>query len=121
MRCGVMGYLLKDSAYINLEQCIEAIMMNKKYVSQSIQEFLVDYDNEEKKDKVFVKTKKILTPTERVILKLIAEGNTSAEIANLLFVSSNTIDNHRANMSKKLQLKGKNSLLKFVIQHKGKF
>ncbi len=61
------------------------------------------------------KIKKLLTPTERIILKLVSEGTTGVEIANLLFVSANTVDNHRTNINKKLQLVGKNSLLKFAI------
>ncbi|MBK7010796.1 MAG: helix-turn-helix transcriptional regulator [Saprospiraceae bacterium] len=60
--------------------------------------------------------KTLLTPTEKVILKLISEGRTSAEIADLLFVSPNTVDNHRSNITKKLKLEGKNSLLKFSMR-----
>ena len=48
----------------------------------------------------------LLTPTEKVILKLISENKTSAEIAAMLFVSPNTIDNHRANINRKLNLGG---------------
>ena len=59
-----------------------------------------------------------LTPTEKVIMKLIAQSKTSQEIAGSIFISPNTVDNHRANIARKLKLEGKNSLLKCALQHK---
>ena len=59
-----------------------------------------------------------LTPAERRVLKLIAENKTSKEIAAELFISYRTVENHRANICQKLDLKGSHSLLKFAFQHK---
>jgi DNA-binding NarL/FixJ family response regulator len=59
-----------------------------------------------------------LTPSEKAVIRLIAEGFTSREIAGKFHISVNTIENHRANMIKKLELNGKNSLLKFAMQHR---
>ena len=59
-----------------------------------------------------------LTPSERRILKLIAEDRTSKEIASLLQISVKTVDNHRLNISHKLNLHGSHSLLKFAFDHK---
>lgn len=112
LQSGVYGYLLKDGATQELLQCIESVMMGKHYVSSAFQN-LIDDLNKENNTQVL----KSLTPTELVILKLIAEGKTSNEIADLLFVSPKTIENHRTNMNKKLQLDGsKNALLKFALQ-----
>lgn len=112
LQSGVFGYLLKDGATQELLQCIESVMMGEHYVSSAFQN-LIDDLNKEKNTQVL----KSLTPTELVILKLIAEGKTSIEIADLLFVSPKTIENHRTNMNKKLQLDGsKNALLKFALQ-----
>ncbi|NIR14138.1 MAG: helix-turn-helix transcriptional regulator, partial [Desulfobacterales bacterium] len=57
-----------------------------------------------------------LTPRERQILKLVAEGKTSEEIAGLLFISIRTVQNHRANIMKKLNLKRTADLVKYAIR-----
>jgi two-component system, NarL family, nitrate/nitrite response regulator NarL len=118
MECGVMGYLLKDNAANDLVTCINEVNKGNKYVSHAIENYLTEHESIHlSTDALHIKT--LLSPTEKVVLKLISEGKTSSEIASLLFVSPNTIDNHRANMNKKLNLGGeKNVLLKFAIQHK---
>ncbi|CAN5873406.1 response regulator transcription factor [soil metagenome] len=112
MSIGVMGYLLKDHAISELIKCVQAVLKGERFVSPGIENLL---SFTEQKD---LPELALLTATEKVILKLIAETKTSAEIAQLLFVSPNTVDNHRSNIVKKLGLEGKNSLLKFAIQHK---
>lgn len=118
MQCGVSGYLLKDNATLDLVNCIEAIANGKKYASTDIEFFLTEHESKQHSTE-WSKIESLLTPTEKVILKLIAEGKTSAEIANMLFVSPNTIDNHRSNLNKKIKLDGeKNALLKFAMKMK---
>ncbi len=112
MEIGVMGYLLKDNAITELISCVEKVLKGEKCVSRGI-ENLFELSGQNNMPELAN-----LTATEKVILKLIAETKTSAEIAQLLFVSPNTVDNHRSNIVKKLGLEGKNSLLKFAIQHK---
>lgn len=116
MESGVQGYLLKDNAIEELLECIASVSLGKPFVSPQFKGFINDQIESSSKELIMVKT--LLTPTEKVILKLISEGKTSTEIASLLFVSPNTVDNHRSNISKKLKLEGKNSLLKFSIQIK---
>lgn len=115
MRMGVMGYVLKDNAIGDILACIQSVLMGQKYLSPGLEQMLV----ETKKTEHTVDLSS-LTATEKIILKLIADQKTSAEIANLLFVSGNTIENHRSSINKKLQLEGKNSLLKFAIEHKSR-
>jgi DNA-binding NarL/FixJ family response regulator len=112
MNIGVMGYLLKDHAISELIKCVEQVLKGEKFVSPGIKNLL------SASEEIDLPELALLTATEKVILKLIAETKTSGEIAQLLFVSPNTVDNHRSNMVKKLGLEGKNSLLKFAIQHK---
>jgi two-component system, NarL family, response regulator DegU len=112
MKIGVMGYVLKDHAITELILCVEQVLKGKKFVSPDIEKFLVQSGTKES-----VPGLENLTSTEKVILKLVAESKTSSEIAGLLFISANTVDNHRANMVKKLGLEGKNSLLRFALQH----
>jgi two-component system, NarL family, response regulator DegU len=114
MQAGVQGYLLKDNAIEDLILCIEAILKGETYVSSDIEQFLTEH-NEATENPNVQKANALLSPTEKVILKLIAEGKTSMQIADLLFISANTVDNHRYNMNKKLDLEGKNSLMKFAM------
>jgi DNA-binding NarL/FixJ family response regulator len=112
MTIGVMGYLLKDHAISELITCVKNVLKGEKFVSPGLEKLLVL--NEQSS----LPELSQLTPTEKVILKLIGESKTSGEIAQLLFVSPNTVDNHRSNIVKKLGLEGKNSLLKFAMQYK---
>ena len=113
MKVGVSGYLLKDNAITELIDCVEKVLVGEKYISPGIEALLHLKENSPEIPELGK-----LTATEKVILKLIAESKTSPEIAKLLFVSPNTIDNHRSNIVKKLGLEGKNSLLKFAIHSK---
>ena len=113
MEIGVMGYLLKDNAITELILCVKSVLKGERFVSPGIEKLLVAKDKE-----AAIPELNALTATEKVILKLIAENKTTPEIAGLLFVSPNTVDNHRSNMVKKLGLEGKNSLLKFAIHSK---
>jgi two-component system, NarL family, response regulator DegU len=59
-----------------------------------------------------------LTPTERKVLKLLADYKTTKEIAAEMFVSPRTVETHRANISLKLNLHGSHALMKFALLHK---
>jgi two-component system, NarL family, response regulator DegU len=120
MDAGVQGYLLKDNAVQDLIQCVATVCAGKKYISPAIEHFLTAH-TEQHQNPTVQHASTLLTPTEKIILKLISEGKSSADIAGLLFVSVNTVDNHRANIARKLKLEGKNSLLKFAMQHKGQW
>jgi DNA-binding NarL/FixJ family response regulator len=112
MRIGVIGYLLKDHAMSELIPCIESVLKGEKFISHGIENLLKNTGQNELPELL------LLTPTEKVILKLIAETKTSAEIAQLLFVSTKTIDSHHPTILKKLGIEEKSSLLKFAIRHK---
>jgi DNA-binding NarL/FixJ family response regulator len=121
MQEGVMGYILKDHAADELKTCLEKVSDGKKYVSAEIEKYLTVQQQSQVEVEDIRALKALLTPTERVVIKLISEGNQSQDIAEQLFVSVHTIDNHRANIIKKLKLEGKNSLLMFAMKHKGAF
>lgn len=114
VKAGVKGYLLKDNASDDLIKCIEAVAKGNQYLVQQLRHFQ-DVSDVNEKDEHLEIAIRLLTATEKIILKLIGEGKTSVEISQMLFVSPNTVDNHRSNMSKKLNLEGKNSLLKFAM------
>jgi DNA-binding NarL/FixJ family response regulator len=106
----IHGYILKDDALDELEQCITKVQKKQTYVSQKITQSIhmpsVDKDFEN------------LTTSEIKVLKHLANNLTSSEISELLFISKRTVEKHRSNIIKKLKLKSsQNSLLLWVKNH----
>jgi two-component system, NarL family, response regulator DegU len=115
---GALGYVLKDSATTDIIGAIRAAAAGQPYISPAISAYLF---NRAMRTTTLVQQLpglNDLTPTERRVLKLIADNKTSKEIAAQLFISYRTVDNHRANICQKLNLKGSHSLLKFAFDHK---
>lgn len=115
---GALGYVLKDSATTDIVGAIRAAAAGQPYISPAISGFLFNRATRTKTLAQQHPSLNDLTPTERRVLKLIAENNTSKEIAAELFISYRTVENHRANICQKLNLKGSHSLLKFAFDHK---
>jgi len=117
LSAGAKGYLLKEDADKELFSAIEKVRQGKTYISPHFSEEIVD-------DLVQVGrggAKTVfevdpLTPREREVLKLIAEGKSSKEIAQLLFISVLTANNHRANIMGKLGLNKATDLVKYAIR-----
>ena len=115
---GAKGYVLKDSATTDIVNCIRMVAAGNHYISPAISSFLL---NRAALSDALAKAKPSLnelTATERRILKLIAENKTSKQIAAELFISYRTVENHRASICQKLELKGSHSLIKFAFDHK---
>lgn len=113
MSLGIKGYLLKDCAVADLLACLHAVRAGSFYISPVLSGYLLKESGSEKIADELEK----LTPTELQVLKLIAQKKTSREIAEALFVSYRTVQNHRNNMCRKLELVGHNSLLHFALEH----
>ena len=110
-KAGAFGYLLKDGDSDELITAISTVMQNKKYLSKDInQEFLSVL----KELKAIEKTK--LSTREKEVLQLISEGNSSKEIGEILFLSPKTVDVHRNNIMKKIDLYTIPELTKYAIQ-----
>ena len=115
---GAKGFVLKDSALTDIIECIKTVAASEHYASHALTSFLINRSRRaiglaEKKPTI-----NDLTPTERLVLKLIAENLTTKEIGEHLCVSPRTVEKHRENICQKLDLQGSHSLLKFAIQHK---
>ncbi|HYG50911.1 MAG TPA: response regulator transcription factor [Flavobacteriales bacterium] len=113
MEAGMNGFLLKDNALDEITECIQDVLAGKNYVSPKLTPLLQKREQKEK-DLKGHELLHSLTHTEFKILQLIAKGTTSRQIADLHFISIRTVDNHRANICKKLNLKGNNALLMYV-------
>jgi DNA-binding NarL/FixJ family response regulator len=115
---GIKGYVLKDSAVTELIGAVRAVLAGEHFISPSLTKHLV---NRRSRASMLERSKpglKDLTPAERRILPLIANNKTSREIADELFISVRTVENHRANICQKLELHGAHALLKFALENK---
>ncbi len=113
---GAEGYLLKEDAHTELFTAIEKIRQGEYYISPLLsgdltQEFAQTYHKGQ-----LSTPSEPLTVREREVLKLVAEGISSKEIANLLFISVRTVENHRANIMRKLNIRSTANLIKYAIR-----
>lgn len=115
---GVKAYVLKDSAVTDLIGAVRAVLAGTNFISPSLSSYLINRHNRANALERSKPGLKDLTPTERRILLLIADNKTSREIAEALFISVRTVENHRSNMCQKLDLHGAHALLKFALEHK---
>ncbi|MEJ2356007.1 MAG: response regulator transcription factor [candidate division WOR-3 bacterium] len=112
---GASGYLLKECAFEELVRAINTVMSKKKYLSPGISDILIDeYVKKTTTDKPTIYSK--LTPREREILQLIAEGKNTKEIARYLFISVKTVETHRRHIKKKLKVDSVAELTKIAIR-----
>ena len=113
LQAGAMGYLLKESAGEEVVEAIRTVHGGKRYLSKKIAESVLDDYVRRSGDDVL----EGLSPRERQVLQLIAEGKTSADAAKLLYLSVKTVETYRSRLMQKLGLKDMASLVKFAIQH----
>ena len=109
MALGIHGYVFKDDAVNDLVGAVRTVFGGGNYISvdNTKKSFFLNQSNELIGD---------LTKTEKLILKEIAKQKTTKQIADENFISTKTVENHRANICKKLNLFGNNSLLKFAMK-----
>lgn len=116
MAAGANGYLLKEDAESDLFGAIDKVRQGAAYVSPRLSDALVPLEAEEcQGDQAATSEVGPLTLRESQVLKLLAEGKSSREIAGLLGLSSRTVEHHRANMMAKLGVKGVVDLVKYAI------
>ena len=118
LNLGAKGYLIKDSAAADVVNCIKAVAAGQNYISPALSTLLLNRGRRAASLPQQQTGFDSLTPTERRVLRLLAEYKTSKEIAADLGVSARTIENHRANICVKLDLHGSHALVKFAIEHK---
>ena len=112
-KCGAQGYLLKEDGLSEIEACIEAVLFDEIYYGNSLDDNIQSIVNKE------LKKLNLLTPSERSILRLIYKGNSSIIIANQLGISKRTVEKHRSNIIKKLDLDNRlDALSQWIINHK---
>jgi DNA-binding NarL/FixJ family response regulator len=116
LKAGASGYLLKDCAFEELIRAIRLVMAHKTYLSPGVTDIVVkDYTaggNNSSQPSVF----SVLSPREREVLQLMAEGRTTSQIAGLLHVSVKTVETHRQQIMHKLKIHSVAELTKYAIR-----
>lgn len=111
-KLNIAGYIIKDESFIEIDKCIQAVAAGKTYFSATFDAVLEGEINPQ------LQKVKLLSPSERTILRLIAQENNSKEIAELLTISIRTVQKHRANIIAKLELPtGVDSLSLWTQEH----
>jgi two-component system, NarL family, response regulator NreC len=117
LRIGARGYLLKRSVASQLKEAITAVHAGQRYLHPSVADELVDLvttgrsidDSEDDYER--------LTPREKQVFTLLAEGKTSREISKYLTISLKTAMTHRTNLMEKLNLHTRSELIRYAIRH----
>ena len=118
MDLGAQGYILKESALCEIVRALHAVANGQFYVSTPLTGYLIQRRSRTAGFRQQVAGIENLTPAELRVLRLIADGHSSKEIADDLVINYRTVENHRTNICQKLGLHGHNSLVKFAFQHK---
>jgi len=116
LRAGANGYVLKDATHAELLMAIKSVLMGKRYLSPGVSEKVIEGYLEGRKTLKSSTPWDTLTQREREVLKLIAEGYKNKEIADYLYISVKTVEKHRANLMKKLDLHSTSSLTAFAME-----
>jgi len=116
LKAGADGYILKDANHTELALAIKNVLGGKRYLSPGISEKVIEGYLEGKKSRQPASAYEMLTQREREILKLIAEGYKNKEVANYLCISLKTVEKHRANLIKKLDLHNAAALTVFAME-----
>jgi DNA-binding NarL/FixJ family response regulator len=116
LQAGADGYVLKDATHDELVMAIHNVVSGKSYLSPGISEKVIEGYLEGKESSSSISSWQKLSQREREVLKLIAEGYKNKEIAEDLCISLKTVEKHRANLMKKLDLHNAAGLTVYAVE-----
>jgi len=115
---GARGYVLKNDLSSVLTQAVETLSQHRPYFTPKAAEVLLDSRLRRGSNKNHTKERVLLTPRERQIVQLIAEGSSTKEVAQALKISVKTAENHRTNLMRKLKVTSVTGLVRYAIRNK---
>ena len=118
LQCGVKGYVLKSSVSDELLLAVRAVANRQTYLSGPISDIVIDSVVNPQLGGRENDPLSNLSPREKEILQLIAEGHTSSEIAELLFISEKTVEKHRARLMEKLNARNLAGLVRIAVKYR---
>jgi two-component system, NarL family, response regulator NreC len=116
LKAGARGYLLKDSVESDLVKAIHSVADGKSFFSPTVSRVLLEDYMRKLQRTGGESSYDLLTPREREVLQLIAEGKSNKEIADMLNLSVHTVETHRGNLMEKLNLKGIPELILYAVR-----
>ena len=118
LRAGARGYIMKSDADENLIAAVDTLRQHKPFLTSTVTGFVLD-DFVRREDSAQADRSPVgVTSREREIIQLVAEGRSNKEVASTLGVSVKTIEAHRANIMRKLQLRTVSDLVRYAIRNK---
>jgi DNA-binding NarL/FixJ family response regulator len=117
LKAGAHGYLLKESAGIEVINAIRSVYSGKRFLSEKIGDQVIDEYIRNREIAETSSPLSKLSSREREILQLVAEGKSSSDIAQVLFISQKTVETYRSRLMQKLGISDLPGLIKFAIQH----
>jgi DNA-binding NarL/FixJ family response regulator len=119
LEAGAHGYILKDDADRNLLAAVDALRLHKPYLSSRVSEAAANAPGSSADGAVLSQSSRgRLTPREREILQLLAEGKSNKEVAGYLGISVKTAETHRANIMLKLDFHSITELVRYAVRNK---
>ena len=116
LKAGATGYLLKDSADVDLIQAVSAVSQGKSFFSPAVARLMLDDYVRQLADKGITDRYESLSEREREIFQLIAEGKANKEIAAILSISPSTVETHRARIMEKLDLHSAAEIVLYAVR-----
>ena len=117
LEAGASGYFIKGGSFTELVTAVRAVGNGDVFIYPTMAKKLLSNYLEGVKSGQEIEGYKKLTEREKEILKLVAEGRTNQEIAELLFISPTTVQTHRSHMMAKLSLHNRSDLIRYAIRH----
>ena len=117
LQAGAQGYVMKESAGKEVVNAVRAVHAGRRYLSQRIADSMIDGYVRLRGTGQEKSPLENLSPREREVLQLVVEGKSSAEIAEILYLSSKTVETYRSRLMHKLGVNDLPSLVKFAIEH----
>jgi DNA-binding NarL/FixJ family response regulator len=114
LHAGASGYLLKDASIVELKLALAAVTRGEPYLSSAVSKYVIAGYVRGGGEPNQVD---LLTPRQREILRLIAEGHTTHDIAVILQISDKTVETHRSQLMRRLSLRDVTSVVRFAIRH----
>lgn len=113
LRSGAVGYLLKDAGPAELELAIRAVERGERYLTPAVSKYVMAYVRRRGEDSTSFER---LTPRQREVLQLVAEGHTTRQIAHILGISVKTAETHRANLMDNLDIHDIAGLVRYAVR-----
>jgi len=117
LKAGARGLLLKADAACDLAPAIDALLQNKTYLSSKVAAIVLDRSLNPRQTAQTHSTENHLTPREREVVQLLANGKTAKEVAASLGLSVKTVETHRSNVMRKLQIHSVSELVLYAVRN----